>query len=174
MCCQALLGSVIFSCWRITSPYLFFSSLLLVYLLCIHSSRAFPPFEQYYMSSLGPTRATLHRADVYCCILPRNDKNLDTKINGKVASHNFSESVLGSGMGMPGAGTCHGPIQNFFGNPQQRCRIFCASCWTIVIWTIESYYADRGSRISVHISFARETLLQDRCDCSCPHIETGK
>ena len=35
----------------------------------------------------------------------RNDKHLDTKINGKVASHGFSESVLGPGMGMAGTGT---------------------------------------------------------------------
>ncbi|KAK9901213.1 hypothetical protein WJX75_000532 [Coccomyxa subellipsoidea] len=34
-----------------------------------------------------------------------NDNSLDTKTNGKVASHSFSESVLGPGMGMAGPGT---------------------------------------------------------------------
>lgn len=40
-----------------------------------------------------------------CHIACRHEKKLDSEINGKVATHSFSDSVLGSGMGMPGAGT---------------------------------------------------------------------
>lgn len=40
----------------------------------------------------------------------RNDNSLDTKTNGKVASHSFSESVLGPGMGMAGPGTRRCPL----------------------------------------------------------------